>query len=65
MPHKKFNAFDRGQEFQSEKNKDDDRKLAQCWTYGKYHRQRDYPQHQGGIPQIYSDKEEHMVGYVG
>ena len=57
-PPKKFNASDRGQGFHfEEQNMGDGRKPLQCWTCGKYHHMRDYPQHQGGKPQIYSAKE--------
>lgn len=49
--YKKFNAVDIGNGSQpEEKNKRDGRKPLQCWTCGREHRKRDYPQHQGGKP---------------
>ena len=62
----KFNASDIGQGFQFEEmNKRDGRKPLKHWTCGKYHRRRGCPQHQGGIPQIYSVQEAHIVGDIG
>lgn len=64
IPHKKFNTYDRGQEICYKQNKGDDRKPVQCWTCGKHHRQRYFPQHQGGRLQIYNAQEAQTVGDV-
>jgi len=49
--HKKLNAYDKGKGFQFEDhNKDGGWKPIQCWTCGKDHHRRDFPQHQGGRP---------------
>eukprot|EP00253_Pinus_taeda_P011986 PITA_11986 len=51
MPHKKFNSSNRRQEFQyEEQNKGAGWKPLQCWTCGKDHHRRDFPQHKGGRP---------------
>lgn len=66
MRHKKFNAVDRGQGFQSkDQKKGDGRNPLQCWTCGNDHSRTDCPQHQGSRPQIYSAQEAQTIGHVG
>ena len=62
VPSKKFNASKKGQGCRSEeKNKEP----VWCWNCGGDHRRRDFPQYQGGIPQIYTVQEAYTVRDVG
>ena len=63
VPYKNFNIVEKGHGEQYTRG--DGRAPLHCWICGKDHHNRDCPQYQGGIPQIYSAQEAHIVGDVG
>ncbi len=64
VPYKRFNTTEKGHGKQQARG--GGREPLQCWICGKDHRKRGCPQYQsGGIPQIYSAKEAHIVGDFG